>query len=417
MWGMGNRSEPSGPDETSERSLFRALARRNDSPGTGRGENRRSRRMIAIVGAVALVVAAVLAVAAAADNPNGSGWSVGDGTIPDTPGTASFPDPVGAVKELGPKNGNATKVGVINTATPPMLDFTDINPGNDLSGMWLGTKVQASNQHVSVRTYFAWACVAASTGFIGFEFQKSKQQAACNYTGLSQEEQSPLSAAQQAFIATCNPWANRQKNDFMVVWDQQGQGVALSERVFDGSQFGAPLDLSAFSAAQTSADNLKGEAAIDLTAAGILPPASDTSNCLSFANVIAATITGNSDQADFKDTILADTSGVGISNCAKADTRQECRRGQRSRKQLDSCCERCEPKLQRRWRLGGDRESGRFGRACSTRSRRVATWPATPTVRPGTARATAASSARTRSRFPPARRRSARSPTHATWAR
>src|SRR5262249_5150951 len=39
--------------------------------------------------------------------------------------------------------------------------------------------------------------------------------------------------------------------------------------------------------------------------------------CLTFANVIAATITGNSDSADFKDTILADTSGVGISNCGQ----------------------------------------------------------------------------------------------------
>ena len=33
--------------------------------------------------------------------------------------------------------------------------------------------------------------------------------------------------------------------------------------------------------------------------------------------MIAATVTGNSDSADFKDTILADTSGVGISNCGE----------------------------------------------------------------------------------------------------
>ena len=33
--------------------------------------------------------------------------------------------------------------------------------------------------------------------------------------------------------------------------------------------------------------------------------------------MIAATVTGNSDTADFKDTILADTSGVGISNCGQ----------------------------------------------------------------------------------------------------
>ena len=238
MWGMGNRSEPDGPDETPERALFRALATKNDRPEAGGGRRRRSRRKLVVVGAVALALAAVLAVAAAADNPTGSGWNVGDGTIPDTPGTASFPDPAGAVKELGPKNGSSTKIGVVNTAAPPMLDFTDINPGNDLSGMWLGTKVQSSNQHVWL--YFAWAREAASTGFIGFEFQKSKQPAACDYTGLSQEQQNPLSAAQQAFIANCNPWANRQKDDFMVIWDQQGQGVALSERVLSTAPSSAP---------------------------------------------------------------------------------------------------------------------------------------------------------------------------------
>ena len=111
MWGMGNRNEPERPDETPERALFRALATKNDSPDVGGGRRRHSRRMVVVVGAVALALAAVLAVAAAADNPTGSGWNVGDGTIPDTPGTASFPDPVGAVKELGPKNGNAPRSG------------------------------------------------------------------------------------------------------------------------------------------------------------------------------------------------------------------------------------------------------------------------------------------------------------------
>ena len=46
MWGMGNRSEPSGPDETSERSLFKVLetknANRSRSGGMRRAASHRS---------------------------------------------------------------------------------------------------------------------------------------------------------------------------------------------------------------------------------------------------------------------------------------------------------------------------------------------------------------------------------------
>jgi uncharacterized repeat protein (TIGR01451 family) len=291
--------------------MFRVLAEaRNDTEPRGKGYKR------VVLPLVGLVLAACLAVTAAADNPSGSGWNIGDGTIPD-PAATSFLDPVGSVKELGPLNGASTKIGVIDTAAPPMLDFTDINPGNDLASMSLGTSV-APDGHIWL--YFAWAREAASTGFIGFEFQKSKQPQACNYNGLSQIQQNPLTPAQSAFIANCNPWANRATGDFMIVWDQVGQNIDLLKRTFtQGSGFSAAAAVgsSDFAAAQTP-DGLKGEAAIDLTAEGFLPNANDpNAQCLTFANVIASTITGNSDTADFKDTILADTSGVGISNCGK----------------------------------------------------------------------------------------------------
>ena len=62
-------------------------------------------------------------------------------------------------------------------------------------------------------------------------------------------------------------------------------------------------------------NELTGEGAINLTASGIFP--AQPTKCITFANVIAATVTGNSDSADFKDTILTDMSGVGISNCGE----------------------------------------------------------------------------------------------------
>ena len=91
------------------------------------------RSKVALLVIALLGISSVAAIATAlADNPVGSGFTI-DGTIPDA-GTTSFPDPVGSVKELGPENGSSTKLGVINTASTPMLDFTSINGGDDLSG-------------------------------------------------------------------------------------------------------------------------------------------------------------------------------------------------------------------------------------------------------------------------------------------
>ena len=55
MWGMGNRSEPSGPDETSERSLFRVLEAKNANR-SGRAGSRSPGRpsLLGAQGALAL---------------------------------------------------------------------------------------------------------------------------------------------------------------------------------------------------------------------------------------------------------------------------------------------------------------------------------------------------------------------------
>ena len=56
------------------------------------------------------------------------------------------------------------------------------------------------------------------------------------------------------------------------------------------------------SQAAYSADGFRGEAAVDLTATIF----GGSTACLSFANTIPSTVTGNSNTADYKDTILAD---------------------------------------------------------------------------------------------------------------
>ena len=83
-------------------------------------DGRRRRRLVVVAVAVVGVASALTIATALADNPTGSGFTI-DGNIPD-PGTVSFPDPVGSVKELGPANGSSTKVGVINTADTKMMD-------------------------------------------------------------------------------------------------------------------------------------------------------------------------------------------------------------------------------------------------------------------------------------------------------
>ena len=55
-----------------------------------------------------------------------------EGVVPDA-GASSFPDPSGSEKELGPVNASNTKLGIIHTALPSMLEFTNPNSSTDLS--------------------------------------------------------------------------------------------------------------------------------------------------------------------------------------------------------------------------------------------------------------------------------------------
>ncbi len=100
----------------------------------------------------------------------------------------------------------------------------------------------------------------------------------------------------------------------MILWDQQGNSKDLYLRTWSGTApnltLGAPTLLnSSVSQAAYSSDGFRGEAAVDLTATIF----GGSTACRTFANTIPSTVTGNSDTADYKDTILA--TAPPITNC------------------------------------------------------------------------------------------------------
>jgi hypothetical protein len=241
-----------------------------------------------------------------------------DGTVPDVldpePDDYQVTDPSGNTQELGPLNSNATKVGVIHSAVPPMLGYTNPNGQTDLRNVWVTSKTVDGD----VWLYFAWERDAnRGSGFIMYEFQQNALSATCDY-------ETPVDEA--ALISGCNPWENRQPGDFIVVWDQSGNALDIKIRTFedpDGGTFdlgdplvlGIPEDLSPDNyKAAISGDKFRGEATINLSEEVF--PAEPTS-CQTLANIIPGTVTGNSDTADYKDTVLGDF--VDISNCGKVE--------------------------------------------------------------------------------------------------
>jgi hypothetical protein len=249
-------------------------------------------------------------------------------------------DENGNAKELGPINSSTTKIGVIHTDDLPTLGDTNPNAQVDLNAGWTHSKIvnvpnpqtQVLEPHVFF--YFGWRRDSANgSGFISIEIEKS--QAGGPADGCKYDTSS---AAQ--LIANCNPWAGRQAGDFVLLWDQNGSATNIIMAVFTGnSGFGQTLnfpdcshstdcvDLTQFPNAQNPAAVAKfgttcgtgfvanqcGEMAIDLTAAGIFPASG--SQCVTLANIIPGTVTGNSNTADYKDVILAPFPS--ISNCGQ----------------------------------------------------------------------------------------------------
>ncbi|HEY0641881.1 MAG TPA: hypothetical protein VGD39_00570 [Nocardioides sp.] len=265
-----------------------------------RRTRRRSRRGGAAVAAALLALAGIAATplsASAADGP----FNI-DGNVPDG-STTQIDDAKGNVKELGPLNSNTTKIGVIHSDAVPTLGLTNPNGQVDLRTAWLDTERDTTTGHDWL--YFAWERDANSgSGFIAYEFMQNPVPSGCAYETASDAQ----------LIASCNPWANRRDGDFMILWDQQGTSKDLVLRTWSGTApnltLGAPVVLnSAVSQAEFSPDGFRGEAAVDLTATIF----GGSTACKTFANTIPSTVTGNSDTADYKDTILEPTPP--ITNC------------------------------------------------------------------------------------------------------
>ena len=186
-----------------------------------------------------------------------------DGSIPDAGCCVEFQDPDGSIKELGPLNSSTTKLGNIHTASPPMLNFTNPNSSSDIATIWLDTTTDADGD---IWLYFAWERDASNgSSIISYEFQKAAADPACNFASIDQTE--PASAEETALINSCNPWANRQVGDFMIVWDFGGGATDIILRTFNGSAFdsGVNLTSSGYAYAALNGDSSRGEGAINLT--------------------------------------------------------------------------------------------------------------------------------------------------------
>jgi hypothetical protein len=279
-------------------SSFMRRGRPQNGPSQGTPTRRRA-RWLAIIAAITLPVAIVTAPYALAGTV--PPFTI-DGTVPGADADQTLDDPQGNVKELGPLNSNTTKIGVIHNDAVPTLGETNPNGQVDLRQAFLGT---ASDADGDDWLYFAWERDnETGSGFIAFEFMQDPPPTGCgDYSGST-----------ATLIANCNPWANRQAGDFIILWDQQGGSKNLFLRTWSGTApnlvLGAPVALNAnVSAAEYSADGFFGEAAINLTDTVF----GGSNACQSFANVIPSTVTGNSDTADYKDTILQPVTPIG--NC------------------------------------------------------------------------------------------------------
>lgn len=269
------------------------------------------RRAVGALGALGLALAGVLVPAAPAGAATGP-FSI-DGTVDasttDIPIT-ELPDEFGSAKELGPKNASTTKIGTIHTAAPPMLELTNPNGQVDLRRAWLGTGRDTNTNKDWL--YFAWERDSNSgSGVIAYEFMQKPVPAGCTYPASI-----PATSAEVTSLkATCNPWANRSAGDFVILWSV-GSSTPFALRkwatVGDKLVLGAPEPggiPTNLGEAAYSADGSRGEAAINLTDAVF----GGSTACVAYANTLASTVTGNSDTADYKDTILKQAPP--IANC------------------------------------------------------------------------------------------------------
>ena len=145
---------------------------------------------------IAIAMTGLLATRASAQTP-----FMVDGNVPangTATGPVQTPDPFGGAKELGPVNGTNTKVGVIHSAVPPMLAFTNPNGQVDLRNIWTQT-IKGADGHIYF--YFAWERDAnTGSGFIAYEFQQNALSPSCAYTGAGIDMILPESGGETTLI-------------------------------------------------------------------------------------------------------------------------------------------------------------------------------------------------------------------------
>jgi hypothetical protein len=196
-----------------------------------------------------------------------------------------------------PINGAPYKLNVIDSASPPVIEFGNVTGKADICNIWLGTETIGTDIYL----YLAWSR-DTTNGSTVFAFEFNHADPPCD---------SPVD------ISTCNPFSARAAGDFLLIYDFQGNVVDLGRRNYDGSVFGPVIDLPETQwEAALNGDTSFGEAVINLTEAGILPAADDTEACTTLANIIPMTVTGNSDQAEIMDVVL-DIDDVALSNCGE----------------------------------------------------------------------------------------------------
>lgn len=279
-----------------------------------------------LVGSIAIAVGLTVGVSSPADaqtcSPGGGTPNAGpfciDGIITTNdnsgvPPQALFTADDNASKEFGAVNGNHTKVGVINFPTPPfakpgnppVLGDESITDKVNLLGVYTQGAVATDG---SFWFYYAWTRATTSgSGFMAVEFQRDAKPVACS------SNLDPLDEA--ALIEGCNPWANRDgdgtssNSDFMILWDQTGNAIGpqnIFVRFYNKSlaAFGPPQNLTLAGSAVALYglnDSSKGEMALNFSAI----VGGGQNECITFANILPTTVTGNSDTADYKDTILS----------------------------------------------------------------------------------------------------------------
>lgn len=254
----------------------------------------RARLALLAIAALIIAITTALPAHAAAESDLPAAWDLDNGVPAATASMKS--DLYGSVKELGPKNGNSTKIENIKYAGLPVLSYTNPNAGTDLTAVYWDAALVDGD----LWGYFAFYIESFSTGQSAWEFMAADAPAACNY---NDEDPTPEELASD--VDDCNPWANRAEDDFLIVADYEGNDVTVQVRKWAGPDNALTLvnedlaDGNWFGYADINGSGLV-EIAVNMTEevfGGEL-------SCASLANVIPSTVTGNSDSADYKDAVL-----------------------------------------------------------------------------------------------------------------